>query len=45
MVTLEVVSLMQGKWSYYRGSHFNGARVMLWRWPVNGTGMVMLERV
>ena len=34
MVT-EVVSLMEGEWSCYRGGHFNGGRmVMLQRWPV-----------
>ena len=31
----EVVSLMEGEWSFYRGSHLNGGRVvMLWRRPV-----------
>ena len=46
---------MQGEWSYYRGGHFNGGRMVMlqvvtlkegewsWRWPVNGGGMVMLE--
>ena len=48
----EVVSLMQREWSYYTlmqgdghviGGHFKGGRAMLWRWPVNGGGMVKLE--
>ena len=31
----EVVTLMEGEWSYYRGGHFNGGRmVMLERWSV-----------
>ena len=31
----EVVILMEGEWSFYRGSHINGGRVvMLRRWPV-----------
>ena len=24
MVVIEVACLMEGKWSYYRGGHFNG---------------------
>ena len=28
---------MEGEWSFYRGSHLNGGRVvMLRRWPVLG---------
>ena len=35
MVVLEVVSLMEGKWSCYRGGQFNAGRmVMLQRWSV-----------
>ena len=35
MVVLEVVSLMEGEWSCYRGGQFNGGRmVMLQRWSV-----------
>ena len=35
MVISEVVSLIEGEWSCYRGSHFNGGRmVMLRRWSV-----------
>ena len=31
----EVVTLMEGEWSCYSGSQFNGERmVMLQRWPV-----------
>ena len=31
----EVVTLMEGEWSYYRGGQFKGGRiVMVWRWPV-----------
>ena len=31
----EVVTLMEGEWSCYRGGQFNGGRmVMLRRWPV-----------
>ena len=31
----EVASLMEGEWSFYRGVHFNGGRmVILQRWPV-----------
>ena len=31
----EVVSLMEGEWSRYRGGQFNGGRmVTLQRWPV-----------
>ena len=35
MVMLEVVNLMEGEWSCYRGGQFNGGRmVMLQRWSV-----------
>ena len=35
MVVIEVVSLIEGEWSCYRGCHFNGGRmVMLRRWTV-----------
>ena len=31
----EVVTLMEGEWSYYRGGQFKGGRMyMLWWWPV-----------
>ena len=31
----EVVSFMEGEWSFFRGAHFNGGRVvMLRRWSV-----------
>ena len=31
----EVVVLMEGEWSYYRGGHFNGGRmVILRRWSL-----------
>ena len=31
----ELVSVMEGEWSCYRGEQFNGGRVvMLQRWPV-----------
>ena len=35
MVVTELVSLMEGAWSCYRGGQFNGERmVMLQRWTV-----------
>ena len=35
MVVTEVVSLIEGEWSCYRGGHFNGGTmVMLQRWSV-----------
>ena len=35
MVVTEVVSLIEGEWSYYRGCHFNGGRmVMLQKWSL-----------
>ena len=35
MVMLEVVSLIEGEWSCYRGGQFNAGRmVMLQRWSV-----------
>ena len=35
MVVTEVVSLIEGEWSCYRGGQFKGGRiVMLQRWPV-----------
>ena len=31
----EVVTLMEGEWSCYRGGYFNGGRmVMLQKWPL-----------
>ena len=32
MVITEVVSLIEGKWSCYRGSHVNGGRMVMLRW-------------
>ena len=45
MLILQRWSLQwEEEWSCYRGSHFNGGRmVMLQRWS-NGGRMVMLER-
>ena len=52
----EVVTLMEGKWSCYRGGQFIGSMVMLQRWSVkwrassyrggqfDGGRMVMLQR-
>ena len=35
MFVTEVVSLIDGEWSYYRGGHFNGEKmVTLQRWSV-----------
>ena len=35
MFVTEVVSLIEGEWSCYRGGHFNGGKmVMLQRWSV-----------
>ena len=28
----EVVSLMEGEWSFYTGSHLKGGRVVMLRW-------------
>ena len=33
MVMLQkVVTLMEGEWSCYRSSHFNGGRMLMLRW-------------
>ena len=45
----EVVTLMEGEWSCYRGGYFNGGRmVMLERWCLmdhdNDSLMIMLQR-
>ena len=29
MVLREMASLIEGEWSYYRGGHFNGGRMVM----------------
>ena len=39
----DVVTLMEGEWSYYGGSQFKGGRIVIVRrWPVYGGRMYML---
>ena len=41
----EIVSLMEGEWSCYRGGHFNGRSMSCYGGgQFNGDRMVMLQR-
>ena len=41
---IEVVTLVEGEWSCYRGGQFKEGRMVVIEVPSNGGGMVMLER-
>ena len=44
MIVREVVSFMEGEWSFYRGAQFNGEWSSCRGVHFNGGRMVMLQR-